>query len=249
MKYALLSILFFLLFFADSCTDEDPKPFKQQVNLEVQHYWGDSVMVLNHTYFRKEPSYTDTITPTKLIYHINHLTLFTEDSLRIDAKHDYYMFNSEENGMLPEPISFTTPLEGVKYYVCAMEFTIGVADSATSASNLLGSRFISPMYWGMIQGYINFKFEAVTPGPGTIIYHIGGYLKPYKNSRRVRVNFDKPYLLNRENALNLKVDLLKLFSSKNILDLKTVHHVEVPNDNSVLIADNIAEMFRFNGMK
>lgn len=232
-----------------NCKDEDPKPFKQTVALEINHTWGDSALVLNKTYFWDRINRTDTITPTKLIYHINHLKLFTEDSQEIAADYTYYMFNFEENIFLPKNISFTTPREGVKYYVNSIEFTIGVEDSTVNADNLLGSQFISPMYWGMIQGYINFKFEALNPKVSALIYHIGGYLPPYKNSRKVRIAFNKPYLLNQNNILTLNADIFKFFSSVNSIDIEKINLIHEPNANSKILAANISSIFSFKSLK
>jgi len=245
-----LSLVFVLTTaFLINCKDEDPKPFKQTVDLNIDYTWGDSNFVLNKTYFWDQANRTDTITPTKLIYHINHLKLFTEDSQEISANHTYYMFNFEENSYLPERIAFQTPKEGVKYYVNSLEFTIGVSDSAVNADNLLGSQFISPMYWGMIQGYINFKFEALTPKVSALIYHIGGYLPPYQNARKVRITFDKPYLLNQNNTLSLKADVFKFISSVNSIDIEKVNLIHEPNADSKLLADNIPSIFSFKSLK
>lgn len=237
--------------FTSGCKDDDPKPFKQNVALHISHEWNDSLLVLNKSYFWSHDSKIDTITPTTLIYHINNLTLYTQDSLRIDANLPYYMIDYDAKSVLPSDISFTTPKEGVKYYVTSLEFTIGVADSLTSLTGALNSTFVSPMYWGMIQGYINFKLDALSPqtNTGTLFYHIGGYRKPYYNSRRVKVIFDKPYYLNKENTLTISANIDKLFNSAHKLDITNVNQVEVPNDDSKLIADNMAKMFSFKSLK
>jgi hypothetical protein len=251
MKNYLKIILFiaFTSILLYNCKDEDPKPFKQNVALEIKHTWGDSDLVLNKSYFWDHVNRTDTITPTKLIYHINHLKLLTEDSQEIAADYTYYMFNFEENSFLPKNITFTTPKEGVKYYVNSIEFTIGVADSAVNADNLLGGQFISPMYWGMIQGYINFKFEALNPKVSALIYHIGGYLPPYQNSRKVRIAFNKPYLLNQNNLLTLNADIFKFLSSVNSVDIEKVNLIHEPNAESKLLAENIPSIFSFLSLK
>ncbi len=238
----------FSLFFTN-CKDEDPKPFKQIVSLEINHTWGDSAFKLNKTYFWDHINRTDTITPTKLIYHINHLKLLTEDSQEIAADFTYYMFNFEENSFLPKNISFTTPKEGVNYYVNSLEFTVGVADSVVNADNQLGSQFISPMYWGMIQGYINFKFEALNPKVSALIYHIGGYLPPFQNARKVRVVFNKPYLLNQTNLLTINADIFKFLSSVNSIDIEKVNLIHEPNTDSKILADNIPSIFSFKSLK
>jgi len=231
------------------CKDDDPKPYKQNITLQIDHLWNDSALVLNKTYYWKHDFKTDTITPTTLTYHINNLKLTTEDKLEIPANKQYYMVDYEEKKVLNENITFTTPNEGVKYYVNALEFTIGVADSAVNADNLLGNIFVAPMYWGMIQGYINFKFEALSPKVNALIYHIGGYSLPYINSRKVKIQFDKSYLLNQDNVLTISANLFKLFDSINTLDIERVNLIHSPSADSKLIADNISQLFMFKSMK
>jgi len=247
----ILAFIFLLTLIFTGCKDDDPKPFKQKVNMNIIHIWKDTSFHLNTPYYWEHDFQIDTITPKTLIYHINNLVLTADDNQSIPANEPYYMVDFGANTTLPSVISFTTPKEGVKYYVNALEFTIGVRDSITNAKNLLASTFVNTMYWGMTQGYINFKFEAVSPQvPKTAInYHIGGYTKPYYNSRKIKITFDKPYLLNESNNLEIKADLFKLFKSKNEFDIRTFNEIHSPNDNSILVADNIAELFSFGSIK
>lgn len=247
----LITLLAILFVFATGCKNDDPKPFKPIVTLQINHTWNDSNLVLNQPYYWTHDSKIDTIIPTTLIYHINDLKLITQNSEIIDADLLYYLVDYGDKKVFPANISFTTPKEGVKYYITSLEFTIGIADSLTNAIGALNSVFVAPMYWGMIQGYINFKFEALSPQApnAALIYHIGGYTKPYFNSRKVKVVFDKPYYLNKENSLTISADIFRLFNAVNQIDIKTNDLIHSPNDNSVLIADNMAKLFSFKSFK
>lgn len=240
-----------VLIFISGCKDDDPKPFKPTVTLSINHVWNDSLLVLNKQYYWEHNSKIDSITPTELIYHINNLKFYTLDSLKIDADQKYYMVDYNAKKVWPSDISFTAPMEGVKYYITSLEFTIGVADSITNSTGALNSTFISPMYWGMIQGYINFKFEGTSPqaDKNTIIYHIGGYKKPFNNYRKVRVVFDKPYYLNMQNNLSITANLFKLFNSAHEMDISTNSLIHMPNADSKLVADNMANMYSFESFK
>ncbi len=249
LRYTFISLIAIMPFFFSQCTDQETKPSSQLVKFEVDYTWDNNPFLLNKAYVWDKGSRKDTITPTKLIYHINNLSLITADNGKISAKQPYYMFDFEQNTYLPEAIAFSTPADDKQYTVSAVEFTIGIADSATNADMLLGNIFASPMYWGMVQGYINFKFEALSPKVNAIIYHIGGYLAPYKNSRTIKLTFDKPYLLSKENTLTLTADMFKVFNGKHAIDLEVVNLIHAPNDQSVLIADNIAEIFSFKSLK
>ncbi len=237
--------------FGIGCVDDDPKPFKQNVSLTIEHVWNDSVLHLNKAYFWDHDFITDTIITTTLTYHINNLSLLTSDDQRIPANLQYYMIDLESKKVLPEAIKFTSPKEGVNYYVKALEFTIGIADSLTNKLGMLNSSFIAPMYWGMVQGYINFKYEALSPQAknSALLYHIGGYTKPYSNARTVTLTFDKPYYLNQNNSVLLSANLFKLFNSVNFIDIRQIDLIHSPNANSKLIADNMASMFKFLSFK
>jgi len=233
-----------LILVINSCKDEDPKPFKQNVSLEIEHTWNDSILSFDSTYVWEHDFKKDTISPTTLIYHINHLTLFTTDSLKITSNQTYYMVDFGSKAVLPENISFRTPTEGIKNYIFAMEFTIGVADSLTNAAGLLNSQFVAPMYWGLISGYINFKFEAKTP-KSTLLYHIGGYKLPYYNARKIKIVFNKPYYLSEQNTLTISSDILKLFNAVNVIDPEKISEIQEPNKDSQRMADNFSGIFSF----
>ena len=61
--------------------------------------------------------------------------------------------------------------------------------------------------------------------------------------------FDKPYYLNRENSLTISANVFRLFKSKNEIDITTIHLIQAPDDDSKLIADNMAEIFNFDSFK
>lgn len=244
-------ILFIFLFFSlfISCRDSDPKPYKQTVLLKINHTWKDSNLVLNKQYFWDRTFRIDTISIKKISYHINNLKLKTIDSLVVDAQSTYYLIDINQNKTFPQDIIFNTPLEGVKYYISSIEFTIGIEDSLTNLNNKLLSLFSNAMFSDSIKGYINFNLEGSSNGSKILDYKIGGYIAPYKNSRRIKLFFSKPFLLNRNNELSVKADIFKFFKSKNQIDIENVYYVEKPNNDSKMIADNIAKIFNIESIK
>ena len=231
------------------CRDDDPKPFKQTVFLKINHTWKDSSLVLNKQYYWDRSFRIDTISINNLQYHINNLRIKTTDSLIVDAQEQYYIFDFTQNKAFPQDIKFVTSLEGKKYYVCSLEFTIGVADSATNINNGLKSIFADAMYSDSIKGYINYSLQGFSPSAKELKYNIGGYITPYKNSRTIKISFTKPFLLNRFNELIIKADIFKFFKSKNQIDIETLNNVEKPNNDSKMIADNIARIFSIESIK
>lgn len=249
--FRLLKITTFILTIAAfaGCRDDDPKPFKQTVYFKISHTWKDSNLVKNSENYWDRSFRIDTISVKYLSYHINNLRLKTTDSLVVDAQSQYYIVDFSLNKTFPDDIVFVTPLEGVKYYVCSLEFTIGVEDSITNLNKLLTPIFSNPMYSDSVKGYVNFALEGYSPSVKILNYKVGGYINPYKTSRRVKLTFAKPFLLNRTNTLSIKADIFKLFKSKNQIDIETLNNVEKPNKDSKTLADNIAQIFSIESIK
>lgn len=60
----LITLLAILFVFATGCKNDDPKPFKPIVTLQINHIWNDSNLVLNQPYYWTHDSKIDTIIPT-----------------------------------------------------------------------------------------------------------------------------------------------------------------------------------------
>lgn len=249
LRHLKIAIFVLVISVIVSCNDDDPKPFKQTVNLIITHKWKDSALKLNKENYWDRSFRIDTISVNNIIYHINNLRLKTTDSLIVDAHSQYYMVDLLQNKTFPQDIAFETPLEGVKYYICSIEFTIGIEDSITNLKNTLSTLFPNPMYSDSIKGYINFNFEGYSNKINSIKYKVGGYVNPYKNSRRIKLTLNKPFLLNRYNTLSLKADIFKLFKSKNQIDIETLNYVEKPDNDSKKLAENIATIFSVESFK
>lgn len=241
--------LFTIFSFLLSCRDNDPKPYKQKVLLTINHTWKDSALIGDKQYYWDRTFRIDTISIKNISYHINNLRLKTTDSLIVDAQEQYYLFDFFQKKIMPNEIIFITPKEGVKYYVCSIEFTIGIEDSISNINNIFKTTFTNPNYSDSIKGYINFSLEGYSPLSKILDYKIGGYITPYKTARRVKLMFTKPFLLNRNNELKLKADIFKFFKSKNQIDIETTYKVEKPGNDSKMIADNIAKIFSIDYIK
>ena len=227
-------------FWMSSCTTEDPEPqdlpqYSIQVNLS--HSWNGQELELNGPYYLTEDQ--DSFQLTKLIYHINNFTFYDASGAVIQNKGDYFMVDVEDG--MSESFDFGQ-IDGD---VDSISFTLGVADSTVNADGELNTKFTDPMYWGMINGYINFKLEGVSPSVSNnaVVLHVGGYLDPYKNSKDFGFRFSSPVKneLGR-NEIDLELDLSKYFSSPNIIDLDSTHMIHSPNEASRLIVENWADM-------
>jgi hypothetical protein len=93
------------------------------------------------------------------------------------------------------------------------------------------------MYWAWQSGYINMKIQGNSKSCKTrknaFDFHIGGYLKPYYASRKITLE-------PKNNRLNVKVDLSKLFSK---ISLSETNSIMIPGKQAMEIADKSIQMF------
>lgn len=256
--YSLKSVLLWVLawgfgiVFLQSCGPDDssPKPDKT-LEIKVQHTFGskDIPFLLNTSYAENVSG--DTFTPTTLIYHINFFELSNAlgDRLALDANAPYRMVDLADPNSLK--VMQTTIKADSKIFT-SLSFTLGVEDSLTNDQGLLNSIFTSPMYWGMINGYIHHKVEGnLHSKPSkSVVLHVGGFLSPYKLARRITIPLSEPLDLSKGNAsLTILKDMQKYFDGTNKINLNTVNLIHQPGDDAKLIADNWSGMFAVGGIE
>jgi hypothetical protein len=230
-----------------ACNDNEPEPIELPefpIEIDIEHFFGSQALELNSAYYLTENQ--DSFQLSKLIYHLNNIKFFNASGDLLYADDHYYLINLEEAGT--SSFKFQN-FDGV---ISSMSFDIGVKDSATNAEGLLNSKFNDPMFWGMINGYINMKVEGKSPSVGNeaVVLHVGGYLDPYKTARTVEV----PFTSLAENKLNknqivLKMDLAEYFTGPNTIDLASTNLIHSPGIAAMNIADNWLNLFSFSRIK
>lgn len=242
----LLLVMSLLIIVISSGCDEDPPPIDTDphaLKLTLNHSWGSSDLALNDWYVTAN---SDSFQLTKLIYHLNNVYLFNEAGDSMLVADSWHMVNSESK------LNPTFDLGVFDESFSAIRFTIGVADSAVNASGMLNTLFTDPMYWGMANGYINFKLEGKSPAVNDegVILHVGGYLEPYAAYAEVKVDFGTSILENKlgKNNLNLDVDLSEYFVNPDTIDLSTTNLIHTPGDAAVRISKNWPSMFSFTSI-
>lgn len=236
--------------FLNACDPVDPPitPQKNELSLRVKHVFSDTstLFQLNHAY--KDPVSGDSIIPTTLQYHINHFELKTESGKTISLSPTYLMFDLESG---PDQILLTSRPE-TDEKITAISFILGVEDSAVNASGYLNTIFTAPMYWGMINGYIHYKFEGnlMSNPPITVVLHAGGYLEPYKLSRKITIQLKQPVDLSNANQMvTFYSDFSKYLKGTHTIDLKTVNLIHQPSEDARKIADNWQGMYIDNSTR
>lgn len=236
------------LLFSSGC-DDDPKPInlpKNEIQLTLNHQWDGGELILNNWY---KTANGDSFQLTRLIYHINNFELIDENGVAYPADTKWFMVTSETS---LKPTFTMGDLNDKKFK--AIRFVVGVEDSATNASGALNSVFTEPMYWGMANGYINFKLEGKSPSVGNqgVILHIGGYLGALKAVTKVQVDFGAGNLAQSiigSNNITLNANLAEFFDNPNLINLATTNEIHTPSAEAVLISQNWQSMYTFASIK
>ena len=242
-----LSLVVVIGFSGISCND-DPDPIEQdkfEIELSLNHKWDSKILELGQWYVT---SNSDSFQLTKLNYHINHIELKGDNGIWHSADNLWYMVNSEET---LSPRMILGDLDDMTF--SAIRFTIGVADSLVNAEGQLNNLFTDAMYWGMANGYINFKLEGRSPkvADEAVVLHMGGYLPPNQAFKTIQIDFPSGNMVSSKlgsNKLQIDVNLAETFHSPNKVDLASTNRIHAPGVDAVRISENWETMFAFGGV-
>jgi hypothetical protein len=251
MRNFLLFITICLGFlYLSSCKDDDVEPDKPilpdySVNVKLNHLFNGASLQLDKEIYGTANE--DTVSVSRWVYHINSFKFFGADGT-VNRPNDYFLVDAEE------PASTILSLDSLENIAFdSVQFTIGVQDSVVSADGLLNEKFLDPMYWGMINGYINMKLEgrsSSVTSDSVYLLHIGGYMGDYKLARTVTLDFKGSTLRSRpgNNNLTINVDLAEYFKNPNVIDIGVNNRIHSPTDSAKAISENWPSMFGFGSI-
>ena len=136
---------------------------------------------------------------------------------------------------------FTIPNVPVGDYT-GITFTIGVDSLRNVAGAQSGALDPSNnMFWSWNTGYIFLKMEGTSPESPSkaLVFHVGGFMKPYNAIRTVSPSFNGKTVTVRPNhtpEIHLQADVLKLFTGMRLADTGSTSHSA--GANAVRIANN-----------
>jgi MbnP len=249
IRYIIILAAFVTTSVLTTSCDDDPPPIEQnehKITVTLNHQWDGSALSLNDWYITAN---FDSFQLTKIVYHINNFEFIDADGSALPADDDWFMVNGEESLM---PVWTMGNLDDRIF--TSVRFTIGVSDSAVNASGELNSIFTDPMFWGMANGYINFKLEGKSPSVTNedVTLHTGGYLEPYRVIANVEVEFPTGSEVSSvlgSNLLTLNMNLAEYFDNPNLIDLSTTFDIQNPNDDAVKISENWPSMYSFGSVR
>lgn len=132
-----------------------------------------------------------------------------------------------------------------------LQFAIGV-DSIKNVSGALSGDLdpIKSMYWAWNTGYIAAKLEGHSNSCKTnhhsFEYHVGGYLPPFQSLRKNTVQLNELIIsANKRTYLDIYADVSEWFKSPLNIKVSELTSIVIPNKQSVMMADNYADMIKF----
>lgn len=243
-QIAVLSLLPVILTL-QACKDKpEDTTLKGNLVVNLHHIFGSDSLnwVLNKSFITP---LGDTFTPTTMVYHINTFTLSNDNGSTLNIPNSYALFDLQ-NGSNNQIINKTISNPGETSFN-KISFTIGVDDSLTNLQGLLNQQFTSPMYWGMINGYIHFKLEGTTTAAtnNSVVLHVGGYTEPFKLARRITLDLPQAVSLNGKTvSAEVEVDMSKYFTYANSIDLDSINLIHQPGEEARKISENWPGMFK-----
>ncbi|TYZ07647.1 hypothetical protein FY528_14915 [Hymenobacter lutimineralis] len=239
-SFPLLCLLAFASFFT-ACTDDtdtnlNPAPSQPgTLDVEIDHVAGTEPLAFNTTY---TTAAGDKFTVSRLKYYLSNFTLGKTDGSSYLVPESYFLVDEAD----PESKFFTLADIPSGDYT-SLSFTIGV-DSTRNVSGAQTGALdpINNMFWTWDYGYIFTKLEGTSPqAPNqALVFHIGGFKKPNNTIRSVSPTLRGitiPIRKDRNPAVHLKADVLRLFTGPNTIRFATTPNV-MGGADAVKIADN-----------
>lgn len=166
-------------------------------------------------------------------FYISNISIQFADNTNYTEENSYHLLDIEN----PNSLQISLPNYTEKS-ILKITFTIGVDSLANVSGAMSGDLDLTNgMYWAWQSGYINMKIQGTSKSCKTrknaFDFHIGGYLKPNDASRTITLE-------PKNNHLNIKVDLAKLFSK---IALSEINSIMIPGKQAMEIADKSIQMF------
>ena len=206
----------------------------QPTLLHIQPVFMQQPIALNTTVHNAQG---DSLSVTMLRFYLGHFK-FLNKGRTVLEDNTYHLLDLEEENTLKIP--FQLPQNT---FFDSLQFDLGV-DSLTNVSGAIGGDLdpTKGMYWAWQSGYVNFKLEGKSPMCPTrkheFQFHLGGYLAPNYALQTIDCQLDKPI----SNPIRFQLNIQDFLSH---IDLKQQNSVMIPSEEAVLLAQKIAQLFRF----
>lgn len=218
---------------------EEP-PVSGKVNIDIEHIFGSSDLVLNDKWYITENG--DSLKIKTYAYFISNVKLHATDGKVYAEEESYHLINEEK------PTSKTFTISGVPFSKYdKISFLIGV-DSARNVSGAQTGALdqSTGMFWDWNTGYIMTKLEGESPQSSisSVIYHLGGYSGNVNVLRTITLTLPKQIDVTVTNtpAIHFKNDVSEWFKTPNTINLMDMSFFQNSGD-MLKLADNYVDMF------
>lgn len=227
MTFKTISYLFLCFLFSQSFLAQEKK---EPIIMDFHLVFDKNPLEINKKYVSETK---DSLEINTFKFYISNISIQFADNTNYSEENSYHLLDIENPNSLKIPLKNYTEKSILK-----ITFTIGV-DSLANVSGAMSGDLdpTNGMYWAWQSGYINMKIQGISKSCKTrknaFDFHIGGYLKPYYASRKITLE-------PKNNRLNIKVDLAKLFSK---ISLSETNSIMIPGKQAMEIADKSIQMF------
>ncbi len=240
IQLAALALFAFGILFITSCNDDTTPIGSGTVNLEFENVFNGDAFTLGNKYTIANG---DEIQPSKLLYYISNISLSNADgSSTYEVPNSYYLLNAADAASLAITLADIPNGDYTKVI-----FSVGV-DSTRNVSGAQEGALdpANGMFWSWNMGYIFLKLEGTVQDSIDFRYHIGGFKQTANNVKIITANVPSGSsikVLDSESTAHFMVDFAEFFKSPVDLDVAATPEVMAPNANSVIVANNYADMF------
>lgn len=189
----------------------------------------------------------DTFSVSKFKYFVSNIKLRRPDGGYFVEPESYHLVDAADSNGTCKFVLKNVPIGN---YI-SMEFLIGV-DSARNTSGAQTGALSQDddMYWSWNQGYIFFKMEGYSNSApaaafNNLEYHVGGFVPPFSNIRKVSLPFTQNALivdLDHVSKLYLKANIQELFRNPDTVNVATMPIVTTASA-ARLLSTNYSDMF------
>ena len=223
-----------------------PAATKGTVQMNVRAYSGTSPLVYGNTYTNAN---NDQFKVSLFRYYLSNIVLLGDGSTPDYVQPESYHLVDHGSAGASYQIKLDSVPNGTYK---GIKFLIGV-DSLRNVSGAQSGALdpANGMFWTWNSGYIQFKLEGTTISTAAnFIYHIGGYKGIYSAVKEVTILFpaSKLQMAGLTKKLNLDSDVQEVFKNPVVWEIDAMRNVSSEGTTAKTIADNYADMIRFNSI-
>lgn len=212
-----------------------------RLTLRLHPFMGEEVLRLDEVRYAN-PGGNGSFKVRDFQFFLSNIRLVAGDTEFLEPE-SYHLARFDDDDGIYEIVIENIPR--AKYR--RIEFGIGVDPAANGSIAAVGDLDANGrMAWGWEVGYKFVLFEGglvVGDTQYPLVYHVGFD----ENYRQVAIDLDQALLTGHGATLDLRTDLLQMFSGARTIDMVALSNVKFDHADAKLLADNYATMVSLCG--